>query len=174
MVSDMDDFERRAQYEYIRAESERILDPERDAELRADLERRRADLAQLRYSEPTVTSDPPREQFMSDAEAAAVQQFVERGNAAEAAAAYWRGVIADAIREERAFMVELVGMSIGELLREDRQALERDFKAKLLELRCDLIERMTSTLETLRRVAGEHGVTDLPKWPKTGNGSTVN
>jgi hypothetical protein len=171
MVSDMDDYERRAQYEYIRAESERILDPDRDAELRADLERRRATLRELRYSEPRQAEPAPREEFMSANEAAAVTRFVADGNALDRL----RAEIADAIREERAFMVELIGMSIGELLREDREQLEREWKAKLLELRCDLTERMCSTLEALRKAAADHGVvTDLPKWPSKGNGSTVN
>jgi hypothetical protein len=63
-------------------------------------------------------------------------------------------------------MIELIGESIGTLLREEREQIERDFRAKLLELRCDLLERQTATFEALRKVAGGAGVSEMPKWPR--------
>jgi hypothetical protein len=168
----MTDEERHARLEEVFAESQRLLDPDRDAELREDLERRKAAVREIRYSEPRCAepvNSKETVEFLTDAESAVVAQFVANGNAAD----YWHGAIREAIVTERALMQEVVAMFVVDALREQRQALEAEFKARMLELRADMAEKMCSTLATLQKVVGDTGVSDLPRWPK-GNGTSVN
>jgi hypothetical protein len=142
------------------------------AALREDLQRRREALKSLRYSSPRVTE--PSEPLLSATENAAVARFVRAGNAAEADALSWAewvdSRIAGAVEARSASITEAVGEYVAEALREEREALQREFQLKLLELKTDLTERMCQTLERLRAFAGDT-TTDLPKWP---GGAAVN
>jgi hypothetical protein len=81
-------------------------------------------------------------------EAAAVRQ-------ANAGGQYWDEIdrrIAEALEHRDALICEAIGEHIADALREERQAIEAEFKTKLLELRTDLTERVIGALETVTKI----------------------
>jgi hypothetical protein len=152
-----------------------IDDPERfeaeTAALREDMQRRREALKSLRYSQPTITERD--DVATNSAEAAAVRQFVQAGNAADAAASSWVAWVDGRISEERRFVLEVVGEAIGTIVQDERAAVTVEFNAKLAELKLGLVNQMINTLDSIRKTAGISEPIDLPKWPKPG-GTAVN
>jgi hypothetical protein len=135
------------------------------AELQKDMQRRKSALAaepNIRYSAPTYTPEPKLDS-LTDAEIVAVRR---------AASVNWSGEIAHAIADERALMQEVVAQFVVEYLKDEREQIQREFNAKMLELRADLTTRMLETVTTLRKVVGD--TIDLPPWPKRDDPKSVN
>jgi hypothetical protein len=115
---------------------------------REDAERREKEFARERRKERSLHAQEEREAFITKSEADAVQR-------ANANAQSWEWIdqrIAEALEHHDALIGEAIGESIADALREERQAIEAEFKTKLLELRTDLIERVIGALEAVTKI----------------------
>jgi hypothetical protein len=79
-------------------------------------------------------------------------------------AAWVDGRIKDAIEAERALVWEV----LGEMFASERH----DTEGKIRDAKLQMIEKILDSTAAIRKSLGE--VIDLPKWPKNGDGSTVN
>jgi hypothetical protein len=153
----MDAIERQMWIDTQRERAEEGLD-----ELRADMERRKAQMP-LHYSERVEpATDVRHAEHSTDAERTANDvrgwvQFIDTR-------------IADAIERQHSFMIEI----LGEMLASVEDTTEKLVAAKTAELKLDLVNRMFDTLTSIKKAAGISEPIDLPAWPKRNEPTSVN
>jgi hypothetical protein len=123
----------------------------------------------VHYSEPRVSRR--RDTFSEPREFAPTAYANSQG---------WEDWLTTRIEAEQRLVLEAVGEAVGDMLDEEAKAHEAErnkLRDKLRDLEIALVNARTDivNLRSLLVANGkDYGVIDMPKWPKTGNGTSVN
>jgi hypothetical protein len=163
----MTDEERRARFEEVFEQSRKLLDPDRAAELRKEIHYSARDphigetdvLAEWNSKQPKP--EPERK--------TAWDEIVAEQQRRAANVQSWEEWLSQRLAQERDFVLDAVGQSLGEFTAEQIKIARTEMRNELLELQIQLTKAQAEicNLRVLLATNGKDaGVVDLPAWPK--------